>query len=74
MHTFTKSLTFTPLSKGRYRCNQSGQILTQKQIIGYVYGSLNSVAAKILKIGHGSSKPPKKAQKPHPSKYASKHK
>lgn len=72
MHSYTKSLTFTPLSKGRYRCNQTGQILTQKQILAYVYGYLRSGQAPVMKVSAGS-KPPKKAAKQHASKYRSRH-
>jgi hypothetical protein len=40
MNTNGKRLTFTPLARGRYRCNQTQEVLTQKQILGYVMGLL----------------------------------
>ena len=36
MHTFTGRVTFTPLSRGRYRCNQTGKVVTRKQILAQV--------------------------------------
>lgn len=71
MHSYTKSLTFSPLSKGRYRCNQNGQILTQAQILNYVYSYLRSGQAPVLRVA-GDQKPPKKAKKQHSSKYRNK--
>jgi hypothetical protein len=74
MHTFTKRFTFAPLSKGRYRCNQTGAILTQKQILNYVYVYLKTGQAPVLKVSSGpKNSPPKKAQTNHPSKHRSKH-
>lgn len=71
MHSFTKSLTFTPLSRGRYRCNQTGQILTQRQILSFVYTTFRGGQAPVMKVSAGG-KPPKKAAKRHASKYRSK--
>jgi len=37
MHT----MTFKPLSGGRYKCNQTGVIMTQKQILSYMNSILS---------------------------------
>jgi hypothetical protein len=75
MHTFTKRVTFTPLSKGKYRCNQTGRVLTQREILSCVSGVLAGHEHAI--IGRkGPNAPPKKAKgsdTAHPSKYRAKH-
>lgn len=72
MHSYDKKVTFTPLSRGRYRCNQTGQILTKAQILSYVYQYLTEGRApNVLKVQH---QPPKKKEvSNHPSKYRKKH-
>jgi len=70
MHSYTKSLTFTPLSRGRYRCNQTGQILTQRQILSFVYATFRGEQAPVMKVSAG--KPPKKVFKKRSSRYANK--
>jgi hypothetical protein len=72
MHSYEKKVTFTPLSRGRYRCNQTGQILTKAQILSYVYQYFTQGSAPIItKIQHQS--PKKKTVSDHPSTYRSKH-
>lgn len=70
MHTFTQAVTFTPLSRGRYRCNQNGQVLTQKEILGFVHSLLKTGSAPVTTIGTGP--PKKKAKTDHVSKYQNK--
>ena len=72
MDTLTKELTFKPLSRNRYRCNQTGQVMTQSQILSYVHDILNGGNGNIV-VNHSANSPTKK--KPgtkHPSKYRSK--
>ena len=73
MHSLDKKVTFKPLSRGRYRCNQTGQIVTKAQILSYVYQYLTQgeVAPLSVKVTRQSSK--KQSVSTHPSKYRSKH-
>lgn len=74
MHTFNKAITFTPLSRGRYRRNQTGQILTKAQILFYTYQCLTQGDGTPVKIH--LQPPPQKKKKPvstHASKYKKKH-
>lgn len=73
MHTFTKKVTFAPLSRGRYRCNQTGQVMTRKQILAYVSDIVAGGSGTTV-IAQAKGAPPKKSggQK-HPSKYRTKH-
>ena len=61
--------TFKPLSRGRYRCNQTGQILTQKQILKNVYEQFSNQSASI-KVG--ATGPAKKRPQNRSSKYRAK--
>ncbi len=74
MHTFIKRVTFKPLSGGRYRCNQTGKVLTRSQILSYVSGSLAGNTATVVGRADTSTPPKKKnAGFTHPSKYRAKH-
>lgn len=72
-HTTVKRVTFHPLSGGRYRCNQTGKVVTQREILSYinqVLGGNTTVA-----IGRETQSPPKKktnGSSSHPSKYRAK--
>jgi hypothetical protein len=61
--------TFKPLSRGRYKCNQTGQVLTQRQILNGLYEQFTGQKASI-KVG--ASGPAKKSPKKRSSKYATK--
>lgn len=61
--------TFKPLSRGRYKCNQTGQILTQRQILRNVYEQFTGESPN-MKVG--ASGPSKKPSQNRASKYRSK--
>ncbi len=73
MHTYVKKVTFKPLSRGRYRCNQTGRILTKTQILSYVYQYLTQGDVAPAAIGVSNRPAKKQATSAHPSKYRSKH-
>ncbi|MFZ2253283.1 MAG: hypothetical protein WAW13_03905 [Minisyncoccia bacterium] len=71
-----KTLTFKPLSGGRYRCNQTGELKTQRQILAYVNSFLSngSVAVGVASGNTHKGQPPKKKKDAaHSSKYRAKH-
>lgn len=71
-----KKLTFKPLSGGMYRCNQTGKIMTQRQIEAYVSNALamGSIAVGIASGNTHKGQPPKKKKDAaHPSKYRARH-
>ncbi len=75
MHTYTKRVTFTPLKKGRYRCNQTGETLTQREILAYVSRFIGGGGGIIGRSNQKSSPPKKKAGgTSHPSGYRAKQK
>lgn len=68
MHTYTQELTFKPLKGNRYRCNQTGVVMTKGQILAYVYNYLNT--GQTIKINQTPAKPRSKSEpKKHDSKY-----
>jgi hypothetical protein len=74
MHSYTKRVTFTPLSRGRYRCNQTGQTLTQKEILGHVNSMLKGNDHVVVgRQEHAKPQREKKGEITHPSKYRAKH-
>ena len=76
MHTFTKRVTFTPLSRGRYRCNQTGKVMTQGMILSHVSsilaGGRNAAVGMTPKQQPPSTTRRAKGEK-HPSTYRAKH-
>ncbi len=68
-------LTFKPLSRGRYRCNQTGTIMTQRQILAYVSGFLATGHEVKIAPTHSPSPnaPAEEKKQDHPSKYRTKH-
>jgi len=74
MHTFTKAITFAPLSNGRYRCNQTGRIVTQAQILSYVYQYITQGNSDPTPLRVSPSSPRKNTSSNRASKYRSKHK
>jgi hypothetical protein len=66
-------LTFKPLSRNRYRCNQTGQILTKSEILSYVLQCFNiGVTTRIKSAPNVSSQKPNRSNT-HASKYRQKH-
>ena len=58
-------VTFKPLSGGRYRCNQTGMVMTQRQILSYVNGLMHG--NDHVSVGY---QPPQKNKKTkHRSQY-----
>ena len=51
MHTFTEDPTFHSLKKGRYRCNQTGQVITQKEISSYLSRYLANDGIVVVRRG-----------------------
>ena len=76
MHTFTKQVTFTPLSKGKYRCNQTGRVMTQKEILSHVSSFLatgRDTAIGVTPAQKTRTAPKRAKGEKHPSKYRTKH-
>jgi len=76
MHTYIKRVTFKPLSGGRYRCNQTGRVLTQKEILSHVSSILaggKDVAVGVSPIQKGTASPKRSKGEKHASKYRAKH-
>lgn len=73
MHTMLKQVTFKPLSKGRYRCNQTGKQVTQRDILSYMNQVLGGNVT--VAVGRDTQSSPKKKTgtgSAHPSKYRAK--
>jgi len=72
MHTFTKRVTFTPLSKGHYRCNQTGKVMTQREILSHVSSILAGAGSAAIGVSpkqQPSSTPKRAKGEKHPSKH-----
>lgn len=64
-------LTFKPLSRGWYRCNQTGERVSKHQIAGLVAAYHHSNKSAVPHVQKQVNASPK--QHNHPSKYRSKH-
>jgi hypothetical protein len=71
-----KELTFYSVAGNKYRCNQvttqNTRPMTQKQMIGFINGYLESGRGPVLKIGQGKAPAKPSKGSGHPSKYRQK--
>lgn len=73
MKAHINDLTFKPLSRNRYKCNQTGQILTKSQILSYILQCFNTGVVTRIRPSNPNPATKQKESKKHASKYRSKH-
>lgn len=71
-HHTVKVLTFTSLANDRYRCNQTGELVTRADILRTV--SNYAAGNRTVSVKQGQNPAAKRRGMKHPSKYRAKHK
>lgn len=77
MSLIEMEVTFKPLSRGRYRCNQTGAVITKSMIPAYTNALLaqgkKAAEALVIQVHHNPPSKPHEHSHEHHSKYRNKH-